>query len=185
LKPRSIESLSDNILKIMRKGATVLTNINLLKWCCHYGIDVNRNMLLLFPGETDEDYRSQTALFPLLTHLPPPGSCENIWFERFSPYFFDAEIAFPDPSADSWDPPRAAPEGWRSAAFEFCADRPHSLTAVVTHLHDKGCGALTAVTRFLDRCVEQGIVIGSAGLYLSLALPMNVKGHGWNQCEGT
>ena len=46
-----------------------------------------------FPGETEEDYKKQLDLVPLISHLRPPGGCGNIWLERFSPYF--SEDTFP------------------------------------------------------------------------------------------
>jgi ribosomal peptide maturation radical SAM protein 1 len=243
-----IESLSDKVLKIMRKGSTVLTNVNLLKWCAFYGIRVNWNILLGFPGESADDYRLQAGLVPLLTHLEPPGSCENIWLERFSPYYYDESIAFrrrrpasgygftypatldiektayffeydtDDAIADadrsalkkavngwksSWRERRprldyergsdwirildsrghvrqeAVLEGWRAAAFEFCVDRPHSVPAILRRLADGPWGSVPAVsvTRFLTRCVDQGIALRSGSLYLSLALPLSDEGH--------
>jgi len=88
-----IESLSTRILKLMRKGATRLINVRLLKWASYYGMTVSWNLLCGFPGESDEDYEEQRKLMPLLYHLPPPVSCGPIWVERFSPYF--TESGFP------------------------------------------------------------------------------------------
>ncbi len=84
-----IESLSTHVLQLMRKGASKLINIRLLKWAAYYGIDVAWNILAGFPGETEEDYAEQLRLLPLLHHLQPPGGCGRIWLERFSPYFTD------------------------------------------------------------------------------------------------
>jgi ribosomal peptide maturation radical SAM protein 1 len=84
-----IESLSTHVLKIMRKGATGLLNVRLLKWARYYGISVAWNLLTGFPGETDEDYDQQVEVMSLLHHLQPPAGCERIWLERFSPYFTD------------------------------------------------------------------------------------------------
>ncbi|MGW2022447.1 RiPP maturation radical SAM C-methyltransferase [Streptomyces decoyicus] len=84
-----IESLSTHVLKLMRKGASKLINIRLLKWAAYYKIDVSWNILAGFPGETEEDYAEQLRLLPLLHHLQPPGGCGRIWLERFSPYFTD------------------------------------------------------------------------------------------------
>ncbi|MFE3247215.1 RiPP maturation radical SAM C-methyltransferase [Streptomyces sp. NPDC059209] len=84
-----IESLSTHVLQLMRKGASKLINIRLLKWAAYYGIDVAWNILAGFPGETEDDYAEQLRLLPLLHHLQPPGGCGRIWLERFSPYFTD------------------------------------------------------------------------------------------------
>lgn len=84
-----IESLSTHVLGLMRKGATKLINIRLLKWARYYGISTEWHVLCGFPGETDRDYAEQAALLPLLSHLQPPASQIGIWLERFSPYFTD------------------------------------------------------------------------------------------------
>ena len=51
-----IESFSDRVLKIMRKGVTAFRNVELLKWCKEYGVKPYWNLLYGFPGETVEDY---------------------------------------------------------------------------------------------------------------------------------
>jgi hypothetical protein len=48
---------------------------------------VSWNILLGFPGETDEDYRRQIRLLPSLFHLQPPESIGKFWLQRFSPYY--------------------------------------------------------------------------------------------------
>ncbi|KMP12105.1 radical SAM protein [Candidatus Nitromaritima sp. SCGC AAA799-C22] len=82
-----IESFSLNQLKAMDKGVRPLQNILCMKWAMYYGIEVNWNILIGFPGETDEDYRNQIKLIKLLFHLPPPECVGDLWLERFSPYF--------------------------------------------------------------------------------------------------
>jgi len=82
-----IESLSTHVLKLMRKGCTMLQNVRLLKWCRYYGIIAYWNLLWGFPGETDEDYRQEYAVLKCLSHLQPPTSASRIWLERFAPYF--------------------------------------------------------------------------------------------------
>ncbi|MEO3772744.1 RiPP maturation radical SAM C-methyltransferase [Micromonospora sp. B9E7] len=91
-----IESLSSHVLKLMRKGSTKLLNIRLLKWARYHGIRVAWNLLTGFPGETDEDYREQVELIPLLHHLYPPDGCSRLWLERFSPYFTDPSFPISD-----------------------------------------------------------------------------------------
>jgi ribosomal peptide maturation radical SAM protein 1 len=88
-----IESLSTHVLGLMRKGATKLINIRLLKWAFYYGISTEWHVLCGFPGETDQDYAEQAELVPLLYHLQPPASRLGIWLERFSPYFMDPSFA--------------------------------------------------------------------------------------------
>ena len=82
-----IESLSDNMLKLMRKGVTALQNIQLLKWCAELKIRVVYNLIWGFPGESPGDYQKMLELIPLITHLCPPVGAGNIRIDRFSPNF--------------------------------------------------------------------------------------------------
>lgn len=86
-----IESMSSHVLQLMRKGCTMLQNVRCLKWCFYYNISVGWNLILGFPGETEEDYRQQLKVLECITHLEPPKSINRIWLERFSPYFHDRE----------------------------------------------------------------------------------------------
>ncbi len=92
-----IESLSDPVLKLIRKGTSALQNIQLLKWCKELGIGTTWNLLWGFPGEPEEEYARMARLVPLLVHLPPPGGCGVMRLDRFSPSFEDAErLGFAD-----------------------------------------------------------------------------------------
>jgi len=82
-----LESLSLNQLQAMDKGVTPMQNIICLKWSYYYHVAVSWNILLGFPGETNEDYRRQIDLLPSLFHLQPPESTGKFWLERFSPYY--------------------------------------------------------------------------------------------------
>jgi len=82
-----IESLSDNILKIMRKGVTALQNIQFLKWCAELNLKVVYNLIWGFPGESPDDYKKMLELIPLITHLRPPVGAGTIRIDRFSPNF--------------------------------------------------------------------------------------------------
>lgn len=86
-----IESLSTRILRLMRKGATMLQNVRLLKWCRYYRIRVSWNLLWGFPGETAADYQRELEVLRLIPHLEPPAGCGRVWLERFSPFFLDRE----------------------------------------------------------------------------------------------
>jgi ribosomal peptide maturation radical SAM protein 1 len=81
-----LESLSLTQLKAMDKGVTPIQNIVCLKWSFYYRISVSWNILLGFPGETNEDYLRQIHLIPSLLHLQPPEATGKFWLERFSPY---------------------------------------------------------------------------------------------------
>ncbi|MBN1981529.1 MAG: RiPP maturation radical SAM C-methyltransferase [Chitinivibrionales bacterium] len=82
-----IESLSTSILKLMRKGVTALQNIQLLKWCREYGIEVAWNLLYGFPGESAAEYEQVLSLIDAIPHLRPPGGAKPMRLDRFSPYF--------------------------------------------------------------------------------------------------
>jgi ribosomal peptide maturation radical SAM protein 1 len=92
-----IESLSDPVLKLMRKGVDALQNIQLLKWCKELGIEPSWNVLWGFPGEPPGEYERMASLIPLLTHLRPPNCSGMIRLDRFSPNFDDASrLGFED-----------------------------------------------------------------------------------------
>jgi len=82
-----LESLSLTQLKAMDKGVTPMQNIVCLKWSFYYRVTVSWNILLGFPGETNEDYLRQINLIPSLLHLQPPEATGKFWLERFSPYY--------------------------------------------------------------------------------------------------
>lgn len=84
-----IESLSDHVLKLMRKGTTAFRNIEMLKWCREYGVRPFWNLLYGFPGETAEDYARTTDLMRSIWHLDPPTAYGPIRLDRFSPYHRD------------------------------------------------------------------------------------------------
>ena len=84
-----IESLSDHVLKLMRKGTTAFRNIELLKWCKEYGVKPYWNLLFGFPGETAADYEETVSHIQGIWHLDPPIACAPIRLDRFSPYHAD------------------------------------------------------------------------------------------------
>jgi len=81
-----IESMSDHVLKLMRKGTTALRNIQLLKWAQEYSITVEWNILYGFPGETREDYAQMLEMLPSIRFLRHPCAAGPIRVDRFSPY---------------------------------------------------------------------------------------------------
>lgn len=82
-----IESLSTDILALIKKGVSGPQNICALKWLTYYGIRAYWNLLWGFPGEEKAWYDAQAALIPRLTHLQPPQGMGRIRLERFSPLF--------------------------------------------------------------------------------------------------
>jgi ribosomal peptide maturation radical SAM protein 1 len=92
-----IESLHDDVLKLMKKGVSALQNIQLLKWCKELGVNPVWNVLWGFPGEPAEAYARMAALVPHLVHLPAPTSFAGLRLDRFSPNFVNAEkLGFAD-----------------------------------------------------------------------------------------
>lgn len=92
-----IESLSNNILKLMRKGVTGPRNVQSLRDCEEANLTVSWNYLVGFPGESDSDYQTIIEQIPNLFHLQPPrGGVTRISVQRFSPYFNDLSLGFSD-----------------------------------------------------------------------------------------
>jgi ribosomal peptide maturation radical SAM protein 1 len=92
-----IESLSTHVLELMRKGTTMLQNIQTLKWFEEYGIHPEWSLIGGFPGEREEDYLLVERVIPLLYHLPPPSrpAFTRIEMDRLSPNFdFAQEFGF-------------------------------------------------------------------------------------------
>jgi ribosomal peptide maturation radical SAM protein 1 len=84
-----LESMSDHVLKLMRKGTTALRNIQLLKWCQEHGVRAEWNLLFGFPGELPEDYAPMPRLFEEIWFLDPPTGYGPVRLDRFSPYHAD------------------------------------------------------------------------------------------------
>jgi ribosomal peptide maturation radical SAM protein 1 len=86
-----IESLATSTLKSMRKGTTAFQNVLFLKNCLLYGIYPIWNLLVGFPGETEQVYKKYIRDIPSLVHLPPPSGVHQVRFDRYSSYYNEAE----------------------------------------------------------------------------------------------
>jgi ribosomal peptide maturation radical SAM protein 1 len=86
-----VESLSTNILKIMRKHSTGMRNVELIKWCTYYGINSLYNILCRFPGETEEDYRVQSEVAARIVHFQPPYAIVKARADRGSPMYTEPD----------------------------------------------------------------------------------------------
>ncbi len=86
-----IESLNTGTLKLMKKGTTAFRNIAFLKNCVRFGLNPAWNLLIGFPREKEEVYKKYLDDIPRLPHLPPPSGAYPIRFDRYSPYFTQAE----------------------------------------------------------------------------------------------
>ena len=85
-----IESLQDDLLRLLNKGTTSLMNVQYLKWAMENNVNVVWNVLLGIPNDKDEYYEEISKLMPLLVHLAPP-SPGFIRYDRFSDYFYNQE----------------------------------------------------------------------------------------------
>ncbi len=82
-----IESLDDDILKIMVKGVSASHNIQTLKFSKQFGVTASWNLLTGFPRETAKSYFDMAKLLPKLHHLDPPVGLGDFEVHRFSPFF--------------------------------------------------------------------------------------------------
>jgi ribosomal peptide maturation radical SAM protein 1 len=123
-----IESFSNQVLQLMRKGCTGLQNIQILRWCEELGITVFWNLLYGFPNESPAEYARMAELLPMLTHLQRPGYCGKIHVDRFSPLFTSPELGIADPrpaSAYSYVYP-LNPQQLGNLAYFFEFDYSHA-----------------------------------------------------------
>ncbi|MGW7531793.1 RiPP maturation radical SAM C-methyltransferase [Amycolatopsis sp. NPDC054798] len=91
-----IESLISRILSIMDKGVSGIRNVRTLRDCESAQLTVSWNWLYGFPDETAGDYEEVLPQLPALSHLQPPVAASRILLERFSPYFENPALGFPD-----------------------------------------------------------------------------------------
>ncbi len=86
-----IESLSDDVLQLMRKGVTGSQNLLLLRHCRNNGVGVEWNYLWGFPGENPASYEYILGVLPSLYHLEPPSGWGRLRVDRFSPLHANPE----------------------------------------------------------------------------------------------
>jgi ribosomal peptide maturation radical SAM protein 1 len=82
-----IEALDTELLTLMKKGCTMLQNVQVLKLAAESGLSVAWNLLYGFPGENPNSYDRAARLMPKLRHLQPPATTGRALADRFSPYF--------------------------------------------------------------------------------------------------
>lgn len=86
-----VESFSTHILKLMRKHTTGMRNLELIKWSTYYGINNLYNILLRFPGETAQDYRTQCDVISQIHHFQAPWAIAKARADRGSPMYTEPE----------------------------------------------------------------------------------------------
>ncbi len=82
-----IESLDDDVLKLMRKGVSAAQNVQTLRLSKQQGIMVSWNLISNFPDESAESYENMARMFPRLYHLDPPSGMSPFEVHRFSPFY--------------------------------------------------------------------------------------------------
>ncbi len=87
-----IESFSDNVLRLMRKGNTGISQVQFIRWCDEMEMSVVYNIIMGNPGEEIQDYADMAAMLPSLVHLTPPSVDPTMQLQRFSPYFDHPEL---------------------------------------------------------------------------------------------
>ena len=86
-----IESLDEDMLRLMKKGVSPLQNIQLLKWSEELDIYCGWNMIHGLPGEKQRSHENMVEMIPKLYHLRPPSGSGRFQLHRFSPYFENPE----------------------------------------------------------------------------------------------
>jgi ribosomal peptide maturation radical SAM protein 1 len=86
-----IESFSDEVLGLMRKGNTGLGQVQFIKFAQQAKVHPSYNIIMCNPGEEAGWYRDMIELIPSIRHLPPPTGITPMLLERFSPYFLDPD----------------------------------------------------------------------------------------------
>jgi magnesium-protoporphyrin IX monomethyl ester (oxidative) cyclase len=116
-----IESLHDEILRLLAKGNKAWMNVQLLKWATELAMDISWVFLVDVPGQRDAAYIEMLTWLPLVMHLPPPSFAVPIQFMRFSPYHRDAaKYGFdlvPEPAYSQVYP--LAEEEMQDLAYQF------------------------------------------------------------------
>lgn len=82
-----IESFSTRTLRLMRKGATALQQVNCLKWCSAYGVRADYGLIAGTPGETAEDLRQVLGVLRSIEHLDAPRQLNWLMLLQTSDYY--------------------------------------------------------------------------------------------------
>jgi ribosomal peptide maturation radical SAM protein 1 len=133
-----VESLVSPVLSMMDKGVSGLRNVRTLRDCESAGLTVSWNWLYGFPEETAADYTDVLRQLPALSHLQPPSAAGRILLERFSPYFENGALGFPERStADLYRHVYRLPEADLTDMVYLFRTPPRGLTDVEAQtLHD-------------------------------------------------
>ncbi len=86
-----VEAFATPALKAMSTGTSAFQNLLCLKHFLMHGVYPVWNLLVGFPDEKEEMYQKYLHDLPLLIHFPPPSGVQTVAFERYSPYFVNAQ----------------------------------------------------------------------------------------------
>lgn len=86
-----IESFSDHVLELMKKGCSGIQQVQFIKWGTELGLHLIYGVLYGNPGETQSDYEEMLRTIRVLRHLHPPVYVIPMALDRFSPYFNDPQ----------------------------------------------------------------------------------------------
>jgi len=67
-----IESFDSSLLKKFNKGVTVMRNIEMLKWCCEFGIELFYNVISGFPNTIQHEADNTLANMKYAQYFHPP-----------------------------------------------------------------------------------------------------------------
>ena len=97
-----VEALATSTLRLMKKGTSAFSNIEFLKNCRRVAISAGWNLLVGFPGETEDVFRKYIDDMRRIVHLQPPTGVYPVRFDRYSPYFDRATEYGLDLHASEW-----------------------------------------------------------------------------------
>jgi ribosomal peptide maturation radical SAM protein 1 len=141
-----IESLHDDVLRLIDKGNSAIANVALLKFALENGVRVSWNLLFGVPNEQDQWYDEMASWLPMIVHLQPPASMVRIRYDRFSPYHQEpARFGI-----------RLSPNKAYSFVYPLSADEIGNLAYFFEDYHDTSRGRFQepGVRRVIDFVLE-------------------------------
>jgi ribosomal peptide maturation radical SAM protein 1 len=161
-----IEALDNELLALMKKGCTVLQNIQVLKLAADHGLWVVWNLLYGFPGESAEAYQRSAHVMRAVRHLQPPSNIGRVFADRFSPYFQNPKsfgININPVSAYYFIYPFTGEQVFRLAYhFEMSSDQLNNAEVNARPIileYDAWCGGHSASALYLREECDKIIVI--------------------------
>ena len=83
-----IESFSDEMLGLMRKGVSAIRQVETLKHCSAHDMQVLWYLLLGTPGETDAMVAKENQVIEKIMHLEKPDTVAHVMYLRYN-YYMD------------------------------------------------------------------------------------------------